>query len=334
MFALPHTIFGRYQYPSQITITLTTRCNLNCFICGYRDQFRGDDISFDNLYHLKKAIQHAKTINLSGFGEALVYPRFEDALNYIYSLNPSQELIHITTNGTRLSERVATLLTGHLKSLTISLNAATKETYNREMKYGDFEQTTAAIQSFMSALNQTDRKKIKLHFTAHTRNFLEIPDFVLLAEKLGVTSISIGHFLATSADSHQYCLSNMKDEYNETVLHANDLARERNIIFHFRQFYKEKERPVRECLSPYFECLIQVNGDVVPCCFSGGHIMGNVLEDDFEDIWFGIAYQKLRKERHLSGCRDCLPFIPLDKDSAHFTSRLKLSKELNDRNGH
>ena len=151
--SLPYGLLPKYQYPRRLTISLTTRCNLQCFICR-REGFKGEHLEFENIYKLEKAIKYARTINLTGWGEPLLYPRFEDVLDYIYSLNRKKNLIQLTTNGTKLSEYVAELLEGRLESLTISLNAATAETYNKQMRYGDFEKTLAAIRRFLSRLEE------------------------------------------------------------------------------------------------------------------------------------------------------------------------------------
>ncbi len=321
LFMLPHELLSSYKYPSLLSIALTTRCNLSCFICR-REQIAGGDLEFDNIYKLEKAIRYARAVSLTGMGETLLYPRFEDVLSYIYFLNNSTRLIRVFTNGTKLSERIAKLLSGHLDYLRISLHAATAETYNRDMKYGDFDQTITAIRLFMGALNQKDRQKIKLHFVAHTENFHEIPKFVLLAEALGISMVTVGQYVVTTAAHHQYCLLNVKQEYNEVVNHAQDLASKRNLLFDARRFFSETKRPVRECLSPFNECYIDVRGNIEPCCFSG-YTMGNVYKTSFEEIWFGESYFGLRKERHLAGCRSCSPFVSLDEYSAHFGSGYK-----------
>jgi len=326
--SLPYGLIPRYQYPSMLSISLTTRCNLRCFICR-REGFRGEDLKFENIYKLEKAIKYAREISLTGWGESLLHPRFEDILNYIYSVNSKKDLIQLTTNGTLLSERTAKLLAGHLKTLTISLNAATEKTYNRDMKNGDFQETLSAIQDFLLALEKKDQDRIRLHFVAHKQNFRELPDFVLMAKKLGVPVVSIGHYLVGSLGHSQYNLLHVKDEYskivNQTIATGKKLGVSVNIS---RHFLLEKERSTKECLSPYTECIVEVNGDVMPCCFCGTFRMGNVYEKSFEDVWFSEKYRILRKDLNLQGCSNCSNFVPLDSFDAHFTSCFKETDEF------
>jgi len=322
VFHLPRRLFGRFQYPEKLTIALTSRCNLNCSICK-RDRIVADDMEFDNLRALDTAIRHAVTINLTGLGETLLYPKFADVLEYIYERNTADDLIQVITNGTRLTAEVGTLLSGHLKALVVSLNAASAATYNRDMKGADFEGTLAAIRAAMDALTARDRRRVKLHFVAHTGNYHEIPDFVELAADLGVRALSFGQYLAHDPVDLDRSILHVRDGYNEAVALACARASELGIMVDARRFFEEKRRPTRECLAPFRECAVTISGDVTPCCYVGGETMGNVYESGFDTVWFGARYRELRRHRNLAGCRNCAPFVPLDEVGAHMASTLK-----------
>ncbi len=88
--------------------------------------------------------------------------------------------------------------------MVISLNAATRSTYNRDMVHGDFDRTVGAVRAFIAALPDDDRQKINMHFVAHRANFHEIPDFVRLAHELGSAVVSIGHYLINMVDHEPY----------------------------------------------------------------------------------------------------------------------------------
>lgn len=326
----PVSLMNRYPgllYPKVLSICLTTRCNLRCFICR-REDVRVQDLDFGNLPRLKNAIRHASTIDLTGWGECLVYPKFEEVLSYILSLNGRDGLIQITSNGTLLSGRIAALLAGHMRRMNISLNAACEETYNREMKHGDFGKTMRNIRGFASALGEGDRRKINFHFVAHTENFREIPDFIRLARDTGVSSVTIGQYLVGIEEHHRFSLLNAKEEYNAVLHDADRLARELGVLLVARRFFGEEAAAGFECNDPYDACFVEVDGRVGPCCFCGSYRIGNVFESGFESVWFGEGYRKLRERRYLPACRSCSPFIPFDDPGAHFTAYLKEKEEF------
>lgn len=311
-----------FLYPDFLAIFLTTRCNLRCFICR-RENFKGEDLEFENIYKLKNAITHASIIDLTGWGECLIYPRFEEVLKYIYSLNTRRDLISITTNGTRLSGKTAKLLSGHLNRLVISLNAATEDTYNRDMHYGDFEKTINSIKEFMSVLDIADRRKVSLHLVAHTGNFREIPQFVMLAKKLGISGVSLGAYLVGITEHKPYSLLNVKDEYYQVIGEARKIGSELGVQVQGRRFYEEAAANLDGCFEPLNSCYIGVDGQVSPCCYAGSYRIGKVYDEGFESVWFGKAFNELRRIRYLPACRECTPFILFDDPRAHLTSYLK-----------
>ena len=68
---------GEVSVPRKLTIALTDRCNLKCFIC-WRDEFeqtrdsKGGHFDIAQLRHLENAIRHAEMISLTGFGESFL----------------------------------------------------------------------------------------------------------------------------------------------------------------------------------------------------------------------------------------------------------------------
>ncbi len=69
------------------------------------------------------------------------------------------------------------------------------------------------------------------------------------------------------------------------------------------------------CWWIYYSTVVCWNGDVVPCCrdASGDYVMGNVLKEDFGDIWNGARYQEFRRiiatdQNRMPLCRLCSGF--------------------------
>lgn len=118
----------RYTYPPIVSIALNSHCNATCFFCREGD-YKGGSIDFDKVFKLEGAIRNARTIDLTGWGEPFLYPRFADIVSYISSINSTKQLIQVTSNGSLLSERWGKLLSGKLNRFIISLNAATSDTY-------------------------------------------------------------------------------------------------------------------------------------------------------------------------------------------------------------
>lgn len=315
------------RYPKLLHISLTTSCNLKCFICRSKS-FKPEQMEFSNIYKLETPIRRAETIGLTGWGEVFIYPKFKEVIKYIYSLNSRENLINIATNGTLLSEEHAALLSGHLQSLRVSMNGATSRTYARMMRGGDLETTISKVKNFKQALREEDKKKVSLHFVACTRNFREIPALVSIARDLGLSSVSIGHYVVPLAKHARYSLLRVKREYNDTVNEAQVLGEQWGINVWARKFFEEGPTKINNCTAPYNECYILPNGDVDACCYAGHVKLGNVYESGFEKVWFGKKYSRLRRVRHLPACKKCSAFIPLDDYHAHFSAACLRTEEF------
>ena len=315
---------NRVSYPENLAISLTTRCNLRCSICD-RSNFIPEDMNFDNLFKLRDAIKYAKMIDLTGWGEAILYPKYADTLKYIFSLNKKKRIISQTMNGT-FAAQYGDLLRGRLQRLVISLNAAKGSTYNKEMKGADFKKTIRQVEEFLKKLTTEDLKRARLHFVAHKNNYVEMPLFVELARSMNVSQVSFGHYLSNGPDTEKMSLLNIRKEYNDSLKTVEQTSKKYGVEVFYRRFGENLGLSPNNCMFPYNWCFILPNGDMTPCCYLGDINMGNVFRDGFEQVWFGERIQKLRKTRFLPACSMCAPFHPFDSESSHFTARYNIER--------
>jgi radical SAM protein with 4Fe4S-binding SPASM domain len=66
------------------------------------------------------------------------------------------------------------------------------------------------------------------------------------------------------------------------------------------------------CAVPWFSTYIDAKGRVYPCCYltATPHVMGNIHDKEFREIWHGDTYSRFRREvahnrPNLEGCRTC-----------------------------
>ena len=80
------------KYPENISISLTTHCNLRCRFCD-REEFNASYMSLENLKKLENPIKHAKQIDLTGWGEAILYKHYKECVKYILETNLNDKII-------------------------------------------------------------------------------------------------------------------------------------------------------------------------------------------------------------------------------------------------
>lgn len=313
-------------YPYALQIYLDTICNLNCFFCLYAHRSdKPGTFDIANLEKLRTAIQRAQYISLSAWGEPLLSPNLRAVLNRIYQLNSRPDLIAIVTNGTILSAEMASLLSGHLVDLTVSLNAATEKTYSRDMG-GNWRSVLDAIIEFMQALPESNHHKIGLHMVAHTGNYREISELIYLADRLGIKRVRVDQMMIAHKEQLPLTLLNVKGDYNRMVDEAREVADDTGVHFTSRKF---GERAVAlPCLAPWSECHVWVDGRVAPCCYNGTLFLGNAYQGGFESVWFGKDYEALR-QKGAPQCHSCPKLLPFDDKRTHiYPYLLEMVKDI------
>ena len=87
----------------------------------------------------------------------------------------------------------------------------------------------------------------------------------------------------------------------------------------------ENSKKYHLCPYPWFSFFIANNGDVVACCRDLDHltVLGNLFEQEFDEIWNGEKYQALRRDlieanpEKQAACVGCdMPY-----DAAKFSAR-------------
>ena len=183
-------------YPSNLQIAITTRCNRNCFICQREvthSADNGSDVPLERIYKLKDAITNANTINLTGFGETFFHKEFDQILDFIFENNDRGYLLNFITNGSLLTPERGKVLAGRLNSMVISLNAATEETYKKDVG-GSLEKVIERIKNFINNLQEDDSRRITLHYVVYKRNLHELVDFVKLAKSMNLPKVHFDHY--------------------------------------------------------------------------------------------------------------------------------------------
>ena len=357
---------AKAPYPRKLTVALTDRCNLKCFICT-REEFEGDigskgtNLVLENLHKLEPALREAEVIQLTGFGETFLHPQLGEALDYIYSINPREDLIYFISNGTLLSREWGEKLDKRLDYLAISLNAARPETYKKDMhpylyRYTrdsapeaykgkqfsednkrerpcQFEQTVERIGDFMSALSQHSARRVSLHYVVHRDNIDEMVEFVRLSHSLGISLIHFTHYMVNRVENIEYSVFFEKKRYNTAINDAVVLGDELGVTVVGRRFFAEKTQTFnaeRDCNWPNDEAMVFTRGETSPCCYVGDVNLGNAFDNNFDDVWNGKPYQKLRRERWMNACQNCSMFLTFDDWKTHFHHKVKLSPRFNE----
>jgi radical SAM protein with 4Fe4S-binding SPASM domain len=302
--------------PVVVDFNVTTRCNAGCIMCDHTPE--GETLPLDRFKRIAdELLPTAEEVFLIG-GEVLLHPDFYEICEYAHRFGVG---LRMTTNLHTLAGRRAEAIERFFTSLKVSLDAATKQTYEAIRTHLSFERLLENL-SVLAQIKQRRRPlNLRLAFVAMRRNIAELPATVELASRYGFDSMEVSFVQVRRAMT----LDDSLLFHREVANRYFDLARQRAgqlklslaIPNHFdlqRDPYLSPEAPTegyKHCTRLWQGARVQPNGEIIPCCHLQGVCAGNAFEQTFEQIWNGPTYRDLREairsgsDKMPSRCKHC-----------------------------
>ncbi len=319
------------KFPSFIQFEPSKKCNLQCEMCEYNKISGGKVMNFKEFKPIFKDIIKANPLSkifpkimlfdMTGIGEGLMNPDFLKILRYMKSKGVT---ITFATNATLLTKSNSKMLIeNNIDIVFLSIDGATKKTYEKIRKGAKFDHIKKKIKEFSLLKRQLKKNKPKLmiRFLASSFNIEEMPLMVDLAEEIGVQGISITNM--NTAPGEEYLKADKK-RFDELVNIVKKKAKEKNIQL---DVGFTKRRPITACKRALNSMYVSCEGFVLPCCFinQGGRYeeitkkynFGNVNKINIKDIWNSQKYKKFRNQIRKGiappVCQGCYLFYPIKK---------------------
>ena len=300
--------------PTTLILPTGSRCNMKCIFCTDRSlttRYQYRDLSFNEFLRFTEPLQYAKSVGLYGWGEPLVNPHYALIFDYVTSEHYSIE-VHVVTNGVLLNEKwIHRLANYEWSSVTVSVNAANRSTYQQLAGMDAFQNVIHNIRHLVQirAANGKQNPVLILSFVTLVHNIKELPAFVDLAADLGSDAILIQDFKILERGQESHSLFNSPSLATECYLRAKERSEERGIsLMTLQPVIYSGHSSSDVCFDPWDSFRVAENGDVYTCCYSR-HVMGNILEQGLDEIWNGKNYRYYRRNVNTDNpppeCRRC-----------------------------
>ena len=150
------------QFPRMVIAGVSFACNAKCIHCIYevfpetKSKTSGDK-AFMNLYTFKKIADECSKyphvlLRLVGFGEPMLNPKFFEMIEYAKGVGCN---VGIITNGALLTrEKAERLLNSNIDAVDISVDAYTKEVYEKIRVGLDFDKLKNNVKDLISLRNK------------------------------------------------------------------------------------------------------------------------------------------------------------------------------------
>ncbi|TRZ95502.1 radical SAM protein [bacterium] len=314
---LTKLIYWLNPYPPYIEVEVTTRCNMKCIICEHTYwQEPQRDMTFEEFKYILDQFPRLRWIGLTGIGESFLNKDFIKMLAYAKS---KSLLVEIYDNFSLIDQKTADeLIRLKIDSVYASIDAATKDTYEKIRAGGDFGRVIDNVRYFIKAkkLNGAPLTAFNFHYIVSKVNLHEMLPYLEL-----VHALSKGDNVTVQFTRLLHSYKEIGDLFVEIpqdlISKVENKARESAITLSWNANTRGQKPTAKNCIE-WTMPFIFVTGDVIPCCagneanqrnFQKVNSLGNIFEKNFRKIWRGEKYKELRDNlyqgRFPAACKDC-----------------------------
>lgn len=312
--------------PAVLHLNVSAACNLGCRMCPYLSVH--DDRNYERLMRestfreMLEPIRRARHVGIAGSGEPLMNKALAAFVRTAREVNPDLE-VDLTTNGTLISESVATaLIKAGLNRLTVSIDGARQETVARIRIGINLEEVLENVRRVQRLKGELGSAFpiLRINYMVGFGNYDELPELVAIAKSCGVREIYLLEVLDGTEASvrDNLCHSAGRDE-GAQLKRAIRLAEASGI--QMMMPYADAQR----CLQPETPHVSE-DGSVSPCCFVDYNgrslfvdgqkvdmpqlVFGNVHQTSFKAIWnqpeFVEFRDRARRGDFTDFCSNCV----------------------------
>ncbi|MCJ7445896.1 MAG: radical SAM protein [Methanotrichaceae archaeon] len=316
--------------PSLLMAEVTTVCNLNCIMCPARySGLEQAHMSNEVWSKIIKLTPYFQLIAVAGIGEPLTDPNF---LSRIKSLDDLGVRTAFSTNGLLLQKFIPDLVAlKHLAQLNVSIETPNADIYRYMRPGGALLTVFSGISALMKAT--THPESVTASAVVMKSNLQSLLSLPAMLDVLGIKLLilrglynpgNLDEEVITDLLELENTLKKIETSCNKygITLDAGALAgvqqkKEEQGLSSFIQRFKELLNPsppiTKQCIFPWEVPVVSKEGNVYACCSRVPDlIVGNILEQSFEEIWFGPKIESLRQDLltgYLSGtCQSCNTF--------------------------
>ena len=261
----------------------------------------------EDVLNILEQFPNLRWVSLVGEGSSFEHPEMLSFIKYVKRRQIMCYMVDHLSDWT--DETIKSVIESDLDGVLISLDAASKKTYE-SLKVGcDFDNVTSNIKKLIAAKKHKNSPlpEILFSYIAMKRNVHEIPDLVDLIASLGNrkdfgagSRIGIVRLLAFKQILHLQIEDIPQEIFDET----QKRAQKNDLFVNFTGTNVREDLPDPSCCLAWMEPYIFMGGYISQCCavfisnnrdFIRKYSLGNVLENDFKSHWNAKPYTSLRR---------------------------------------
>ena len=302
--------------PICLYLEVTNRCNLLCDTCPrtFEELEAPADMSWSLFTKIVDQVPNIARVVLHGVGEPMLVRDLPRMIRY---LKDRGTYVLFNTNGTLLNpKKFQGLVDTGLDELRVSLDAADRESYLRVRGKDFFNRIVRDVGKFTAFQREigATTPKVSLWLTGLKETVDQLPDFVRLSAKMGVTEV---HLQRLVFDEAGYGLARpefslfeqTRDEETSAIDAAQALGLKLGVTLDasgatepgLSLKRQADDKPWATCRRPWSLMYFTAHGRALPCCiapFSArgyeNYTLGDATQDTLKEIWNSPTYKDFR----------------------------------------
>ena len=302
--------------PICLYLEVTNRCNLLCDTCPrtFEELEAPADMSWSLFTKIVDQVPNIARVVLHGVGEPMLVRDLPRMIRY---LKDRGTYVLFNTNGTLLNpKKFQGLVDTGLDELRVSLDAADRESYLRVRGKDFFNRIVRDVGKFTAFQREigATTPKVSLWLTGLKETVDQLPDFVRLSAKMGVTEV---HLQRLVFDETGYGLARpefslfeqTRDEETSAIDAAQALGLKLGVTLDasgatepgLSLKRQADDKPWATCRRPWSLMYFTAHGRALPCCiapFSArgyeNYTLGDATQDTLKEIWNSPTYKDFR----------------------------------------
>jgi len=320
--------FDPGDFPLNLNVEVTTRCNLSCTFCTQPslDNEQIGDMSND-LY--TRLIEEGKknnlpTVNLNGLGEPTLRKDIPEMIDLAKKAGVVDIMFH--TNATTMTDRLAErLIHSGLDRIIFSVDSPEKETYETMRLMKDPKDNSKSLNRGFKWERVIENVKKFKKVRDNKGNKVPIIRTTMVVTDKTVNEVEKFLELWKPISDH---ITVQDLTWREKLVNGGDWENQENSAVTL-DFNKIREKAIEndiQFICPYLYQSIYAffDGKAIPCSNPNARkymIMGDLNKNSIKEIWNNEQYKKLRKQHedgkwnHHPICSDCeVPIVELYKE--------------------
>ncbi len=317
--------------PVCLYLEVTNRCNLLCETCPrtFEELEPPADMSMELFTKIVDQVPGVARVVLHGVGEPMLVKHLPQMIRYLKQRNI---YVLFNTNGTLLAPRKRReIIDTGLDELRVSLDAAEAASFLKVRGKDMFDRIVRNVREFTELQREigATTPKVSLWLTGLKETVDELPAFVRLAARIGVTEVHLQRLVFDDLGRGMMrgdlsLFEKTQADEESAIASAQELGRSLGVVLDASGATEpglslkrsQEEKPWSTCRRPWSLMYFTAHGRALPCCiapFSArgyeSYTLGDARRETLREMWNGVRYQDFREsllgETPPKPCQNC-----------------------------